>query len=104
MLGQDPDDPCIIRDYNGQGEFFFTSIPDERARKKDAARAAELVRRWNAFEAGGEVEGMREAMRLARKTLKWIPGDLPKEALQALDRHLGHPHTAQGYHQKARKP
>lgn len=31
--------------------------------KQDAALAAELVRRWNGYEPGGEVEKLREALK-----------------------------------------
>jgi hypothetical protein len=58
-LKQDPSDPCVLRCSDGNGEFWFTSIPDEKPRKKDVDRAAELARRWNAFEPDGEVAQLR---------------------------------------------
>lgn len=62
---------------------------EERCRKIDTANAAELVRRWNAFEPGGIVEEMREAL---ERLLLQLP--VPSEAQPGDPSGMWDEHTA----------
>ena len=55
-----PLDSTTIRDT--VNDIVAESDPWHLGRKRELANAAELVRRWNAFEPGGEVEKLREAL------------------------------------------
>ncbi len=50
----------IVRDE--KGAIVFGGFSNNRSLESEVERAAEVARRWNAFEEGGEVAQLRKAL------------------------------------------